>query len=143
MIRRPTLGRIRSPSLRSDSAKHGTPSCSKLLDGRSTTLNTAKRERRGRGILPPSAAAHGERRQEYKVATEAAFLAWLEENVPPEQFALWEEDYTKARKRSRERAEGVPKHAGTTVRMEDGRIVEIRVVYHGACRRPKPSDDDF
>ena len=31
--------------------------------------------------------------QEYTFATEAAFLAWLEENVPPEQFALWEEDY--------------------------------------------------
>ena len=39
---------------------------------------------------------------EYMSATEASFLAWLDENVPPEKFALWEKDYKKAREGSRE-----------------------------------------
>ena len=61
--------------------------------------------------------------QEYKFATEAAFLAWLEEKS---SLPCGKKITRMARQRSRERAEGVPKHAGTTVRMEDGRIVEIR-----------------
>ena len=75
---------------------------------------------------------------EYKFTTEACFLAWLGENLPPEQFSQWEEDYKQPRQQSRERYEVTPKHAGTTVSVDDaGYITRINVMFHVAFRRPK------